>query len=276
MSANDLIDRLESLAVREKAEIAAVAARLFPDAGVRHVSIADGIAVHGGDAIGVSSLTGAGISRTLSAEEHEQLREFLDGCTEGRVEASVVAGRTDPGLLATLDSCGLRPIESECVLVMELPAVDGGGEPVPWHDAGDPVVVEQVPKAQRAAWAHLVATAFSDGGSPPPVDLRFAECITHRSGVTLFRARLGAHACGAGELWTGEGVAWLSADATLPAYRRRGIQAALQRGRIDRAVREGCGLAVTEAVPGTSSAGNALRLGFRVAYTRTIFGRDSA
>lgn len=279
----DLIATLEALAVREKRETASIAARLFPDAGVRCENIAGGVAVYGGTAIGVASMTGIGLSGPLSAEEHEQVRAFLKSCEAGRVEASVVPGRTDPGFAVTLDACGMRLLESEQVMVMELSEHDGLRTAEP-HDAraaapdarGGRVVAERVPDADRQDWAVLVATAFSDGIPPVPADLRFARCLTHRSGTELFRAHFDGEVCAAAELWMGEGVAWLAADATLPAYRRKGAQVVLQRARIEHAAREGCRLAVTEAVPGTSSASNAQRLGFDVAYTRLILGRESA
>lgn len=278
MRDRDLVARLESLAVREKRDVCAIAARLYTDSGASCHAIGDGIAVRGGAAIGVSSISGLGLSGAVSAKEHESVRSFLATCGPGRAEVSVVVG-SDPQLAVTLHACGLRLIETEDVMVLPLPDPASEADDQVLHDDADRVAhdalrIEQVAKADRSHWARLVATAFSDGAEPPGIDVRFAECLSHREGVVLFRAVADGEPCGAAELWVGQGVGWLSADGTLPRYRRRGVQAALQRARIDHAVAAGCRLAVTEAVPRTSSAGNALGRGFRVAYTRMIFGRD--
>jgi hypothetical protein len=59
--------------------------------------------------------------------------------------------------------------------------------------------------------------------------------------------------------------------ATLPRFRRRGIQGAMVALRLARAARAGCDLASVGASPGGDSHRNLERLGFRVAYTRTVF-----
>jgi len=73
---------------------------------------------------------------------------------------------------------------------------------------------------------------------------------------------------GTGELHIADGVGWLSADTTLPAFRQRGVQASLQCVRLQMARDVGCELAVTESVPGSPSQRNMERNGFAVVYTR--------
>jgi GNAT superfamily N-acetyltransferase len=70
------------------------------------------------------------------------------------------------------------------------------------------------------------------------------------------------------------GVALLAGAATLPAYRRRGVHAALHQTRLALARRSGCDLAVQGAEPGSTSQRNAERRGLRVAFTRAILVRD--
>ena len=84
----------------------------------------------------------------------------------------------------------------------------------------------------------------------------------------LLLARLDGEPAGTGELVIEDRVGWLSADTTLPPYRRRGVQRALQIERLQRAAEAGCEFAVTEARPGSDSQRNMERLGFRIAYTR--------
>ncbi len=67
---------------------------------------------------------------------------------------------------------------------------------------------------------------------------------------------------------TREGVAFLNGTGTAPVYRGHGIQRALVQTRLTLAQASGCGLAAVTAVPGSQSAHNLERLGFRLAYTR--------
>jgi GNAT superfamily N-acetyltransferase len=65
-------------------------------------------------------------------------------------------------------------------------------------------------------------------------------------------------------------VATLFGLSTLPAFRRRGVQAALIAARLERARAAGISLATIGSEPGISTERNAMRLGFRVAYTKVV------
>jgi GNAT superfamily N-acetyltransferase len=65
-----------------------------------------------------------------------------------------------------------------------------------------------------------------------------------------------------------EGVALFGGSATVPEFRRRGLQAALLEKRMEYALEQGCDLAMMVAEAGSNSQRNAERKGFRVAYTR--------
>ncbi len=70
-----------------------------------------------------------------------------------------------------------------------------------------------------------------------------------------------------------DGVAMLGGMSTLPAERRRGVQAALLRHRLAEAARLGCELAVTTAARGGPSARNLQRHGFVPTVTIERFAR---
>ena len=67
-----------------------------------------------------------------------------------------------------------------------------------------------------------------------------------------------------------DGVAQLCGAATLPAFRRRGIQSLLFRWRLAIARAAGCDLAVVTTQPGSKSQANAIGQGFSLLYTRAI------
>ncbi|HEX6654762.1 MAG TPA: GNAT family N-acetyltransferase, partial [Candidatus Limnocylindria bacterium] len=67
-----------------------------------------------------------------------------------------------------------------------------------------------------------------------------------------------------------EGVAQLTGAATVPAHRRRGVQAALLAARLADAAAAGCDVAVIITQPGSKSQQNAQRQGFDLLYTRAV------
>jgi ribosomal protein S18 acetylase RimI-like enzyme len=75
---------------------------------------------------------------------------------------------------------------------------------------------------------------------------------------------------GAANAYVIDGVLGIAGTATLPAFRRRGIQQAV----VAEALRLGAGraeLAMATTEPGSISQRNFERLGFQVIYTRAIF-----
>lgn len=92
-------------------------------------------------------------------------------------------------------------------------------------------------------------------------------------GVRHYLARVDGQAAGGGALRLSEGIAQLCGAATLPAFRRRGVQTALLEARLRDASFEGCEVAVVTTQPGSKSQENAQRRGFVLLYTRAILVR---
>jgi GNAT superfamily N-acetyltransferase len=69
-------------------------------------------------------------------------------------------------------------------------------------------------------------------------------------------------------------MAVLGGASTLPEFRRRGVQTALQHARLTFAAGAGCDLATTITQPGSASQRNAERRGFHVIYTRVKFLKE--
>jgi GNAT superfamily N-acetyltransferase len=114
--------------------------------------------------------------------------------------------------------------------------------------------------------------AGGDWAEPDGVSFMTVRC-TLKEGARLFVAWVGNEPAAAGALEVHEGVAALMAAATLPAYRGRGIHAALLHARLATAVAEGCDLAMVHTSPGTPSQKNVLRAGFGLMYTApTVVG----
>ena len=69
------------------------------------------------------------------------------------------------------------------------------------------------------------------------------------------------------------GVAILGGMSTVPAERRRGVQAALLRHRMNRAAEQGCNLAATTTARGSASERNLRRHGFTPRITIATYAR---
>lgn len=89
-------------------------------------------------------------------------------------------------------------------------------------------------------------------------------------------ARWQGQVCAVGRVRITEGLAWLNGGATAPGFRGRGIQQALLQQRLAWAKAEGAEFAAVMAAPGSPSARNIERQGFRLAYSRLLLEKPLA
>jgi GNAT superfamily N-acetyltransferase len=99
--------------------------------------------------------------------------------------------------------------------------------------------------------------------------LNFGAVTAAREHTVCFLAEIDSQPAAAGALCLHQGVALFAGAATLPDFRRRGLQSALLGERMRYAHNHNCDLAMMAALPGSDSQRNAQRRGFHIAYTRT-------
>ena len=102
---------------------------------------------------------------------------------------------------------------------------------------------------------------------------RAVRDLATTSGFAGSLARVGGAPAGAGSLRLHDGVAQLCGAATLPAFRRRGVQASLLSARLATAAAAGSDLAVVTVQPGSTSQANVQRQGFGLLYARAVLSR---
>jgi GNAT superfamily N-acetyltransferase len=135
-------------------------------------------------------------------------------------------------------------------------------------------------------WLDLVVTGFehpdatgAGSGVPAPPREALVQVMQDMAGVAGFHrhvARVDGEPAGGASMRLDEaGLAQLAGAATLPGYRRRGVQRALLAARLAVASRAGCDLAVITTQPGTQSQANAERQGFQLLYARAVLGKDA-
>lgn len=191
-------------------------------------------------------------------------RAFAARGSATQVELSNLA---DPEVTALLSGRGYRLEEFENVLGRPV-----GDEPAPVSD----VQVRRVD--DLTAWVNVVVEGFAhpDGEGPVnheqfPADIiERAERDMEKAGATAYVALCDGVVAGGAMMRVAGSIAQLAGAATAPAYRRRGVQAALLATRLHEAAGAGCEIAVVTTAPGSKSQHNVQRRGFQLLYTRAI------
>ncbi|MGF9759396.1 hypothetical protein AAII07_29790 [Microvirga sp. 0TCS3.31] len=123
--------------------------------------------------------------------------------------------------------------------------------------------------------AALFGSVVQAGFDAPPAFTPWFSGLVGRPKWRIYLAYDGKDPVASGAIFIDRGWAWMGIDATLPAYRRQGAQAALVSRRISDGLAAGVdGFTAETDRPGVgheasqSSYRNFLRAGFRVAYTR--------
>lgn len=252
--------RLEALAAQHVSALlrSPVASKLFPKCST--FEVAGGLAVFVEPGSPLNRVVGAAVTTPLAEKDVAAVETFYAQRGQ-RAAISLVRDVCDADL-SVLRSLGWAEGGAESVMVRPLAPKD-------CFAVSDAVEVrEAVTPQERDSWALVAATAFSAPLAPLDSQLRLGAAVASCESSRLFLGYVEGHPVGTGELNTSDGVAWLSADATLPHFRCRGVQSALQAVRLAEGVSAGCELAVSEAEPGSGSQRNMERLGFRVAYER--------
>jgi hypothetical protein len=123
--------------------------------------------------------------------------------------------------------------------------------------------------------AAFFGTVVQAGFDAPPAFASWFSGLVGRPKWRIYLAYDGTDPVASGAMFIDRGWAWMGIDATLPAYRRRGAQAALLSRRISDGLAAGvAGFTGETDRPGVgheasqSSYRNFLRAGFHAAYTR--------
>ena len=127
---------------------------------------------------------------------------------------------------------------------------------------------------EAATWREVLAAGFD---VTDPTARAVSDEMAHADRAVTsgqqFLALIDGRAAGCGSVVMADGVAWLGAGATLPEFRRRGVQAAMVRHRVAYAEAASCDLAAATAVPDGASARNLSRLGFALVQHQLVLER---
>ena len=265
-----LATRIDHAEMRLSMSIAQTIEARTPAARVLVSPIAGGHAVFAGAGSPANKAIGVGFGATIDEPSLDAIeREWRDRGEPLRFELATLA---DPTLPPLLTARGYRLTGFENVSGRAVGAGDGVAE-VPTG-----TTVEDVPADDYREWMDVALDAFCapDGSAPNeeqyPRELLEAVMadFVATPGFTRYLLRVDGVPAGEATMRIDDGIAQLCGAATLPAFRRRGIQSLLFRWRLAMARAAGCDLAVVTTQPGSKSQANAIRQGFSLLYTRAI------
>ncbi len=259
----DLARRLE-MAETILPECVAALRQYAPADPIADESIAGGLAFFGGLNYPANQIVGMGLYGEVSAEDVDRMEAFFR--SRGVPAAVVVSPLADMSLLNLMGARGYRIAEFNSVLIRRIRPEEPFAPP-----AG--VSIERVTPETSRAWMRAIAAGFSEYG---PVAEEVFGGFAVLPGTLAFLARLDGEVVGGcgGRIISEARIASLFGTATLPAFRRRGIQSALIARRLHEAALAGCEYAVVSTLPGSISQRNMERRGFRVAYTKVVMMRE--
>jgi GNAT superfamily N-acetyltransferase len=229
-----------------------------------------GAAVFAGPDSPINKWIGAGFDGPVNESQVAEVEAaFAKQGARLQAEVSTLA---DPGFHAMLASRGY--VASGFENVLGYPVASSVGPAI----AG--VQVELAQPSELSFFADVLVEAFASpdmggvGGDalPPKEEIRRWVLVTLEiQGFRGYLARIGNAIAGAGSLRIDSGVAQFSGAGTLPQFRRRGVQTALLRARLQAASREDCDVGVIVTQPGSKSQQNSQREGFALLYARQLW-----
>lgn len=259
-----LIDRgLVSRLEQNAANLAVATAAVHPSG--RSVSLSDGVLV----LLGPGRYVNRAIGTTLDGLDDADLDAIERASIAAGVAPAVEVCSWAPAeLLTRLAGRGYRPSWFRDVFV-RTPGV------VATEMAGiaiRPVVGDE----DMARWLRVLADGNEfDSADGRAVSDEFALAAHRLSGAIDLLAEIDGTPAGCGSLVHAEGIEWLGGAATVPAFRRRGVQSALLAQRLTIATRADLELVSATALPDSTSARNLRRCGFTLAYTQVVMAQET-
>jgi hypothetical protein len=250
--------------------------------GVQSLEVAGGRALYGRPGSPLNKVLGLGLEGPVSDAELDRIEAFYARHNSPvQIELCPIA---PPDLAPRLASRGyvVQSFENEVARVLE-DWLDGpaafdsapvdfaqgrqAGEAGPHPDVS---VTRTADAGDEETWVRVTAEGFEASEEMTAVMRQFA----HPS-IVRYLARVGGEPAGGGAAFLNGGVLGIFGTATIPRFRRRGVQTAITWRSLTDARGE-ADLAIATVAPGSTSQRTFERLGFQVLYTRVILVRPAA
>jgi GNAT superfamily N-acetyltransferase len=267
----ELARRIELAEAQAAVEGAETLGRLRPGSCAAVERIAGGFAVYCGANSPITQAVGIGLLGAVSEGEFDRLEQFYGSREEPvRVETCPLA---DPTFIEQFGKREYRVTEFANVMALPL---DGSNGAKSWPGPPESMTIEKIGVDQIDLWTLTVSQGFAEHFPVTQEMLEVMKMFALGPSAECYLARLDGKVAGGATLTIRNGVGGLFGASTLPDFRGRGVQTALLHTRLARAAEAGCDLAVSLALPGSTSERNIVRRGFSVLYTRVKFEREFA
>ncbi len=258
-----LIRRVLGAWAEAAAAVAHELARHEPVWGSSTAGVAGGTLVVSGAGLYVNRVLAAGIDTPLTDADIGFVIERSSAAGLG-VAGFEVSDLTDPRSRDALDRHGFEHDTTRDVSMM-MRSTD-----LPLPESPFDIVIRSIGPASLGDWQEVAALGW---GHTEPAARRasdaYARAVSGIEGESLMIAHdaRDGRPLGCAALTRRSEVATLGGMSTVPEERRRGVQAALVRHRIEVALDAGCTVIVSSAASGGASRRNLERLGFRAVLT---------
>jgi GNAT superfamily N-acetyltransferase len=256
----ELAKRLERAEGFACLQFAAARKRIFPECDAEWMEYGGANVVFDGVDAPTTQTFGLGMVEPITEAVLDHVEQYF--FSRGSDVFHEVCPLAGVDAVALLCSRGYQPVEISNVMYQVLTAL------APLQN--DSIRIRVTGSEDAELWADVNARAW---GQEHPEFMDFFRTLgktAHaREESYCFLGEVDGTPAAAGSLSIHGGVALCGGAATVPEYRRRGLQGALLRERLRFAFGRGCDLAMMVAMAGSDSQRNAERKGFRVAYTRT-------
>lgn len=255
----------------ERAEIDFCAAAVGPDR-IASLEAGGGRALFSVAGSPLNKVLGLGVGAPVSDADLDAIEAFYRAHkAHVRVELCPLAQFDLPGRLSAR---GYQLQEFENELGRTLPLTDDElrsfSEALPPEPEVTLTMIDE-----DAAWVRAVAEGFAvaDGDSvaPPEAVEQFSEIMQLfvQPPINRYIIRTDGEVAGGGATFLQDRLLGIFGTATVPRFRRRGVQTAMVMHALA-GMREEADIAIATTQPGTTSQRTFERLGFQVLYTRAI------
>jgi GNAT superfamily N-acetyltransferase len=260
--------RLEAAEEVPQMEIARILQRTHPEIGADVLAIAGGHAIFAGLNSPIGRATGLGFDGPVTAAQLDEIEAFY---ARHRAPAQVdITPLTDSSLLELVKTRGYTIYELNNVMARRLAPQDRFEENVPGIEFRD------CTPADTQLWADTMLRGFFPDGAPEGWHDFVSPMAKVPHSLSMIAWADDRPVAAVGGLISPEHrMVALGGTSTLPEFRGRRIQTAAIGRRLNRALRQGCDLAVVITQGSTTSQRNAERLGFTVAYSKATVGKNT-
>lgn len=261
----DLARRLERAEAHGNVEFVEARKRAFPDRDAAWIEIAGTHAMFDGVGSPITQTFGLGVLEPITAEQLNEIEEFFR--SRGSEVFHEVCPLADPSVFELIRERDYKPVEFSNVLYRPIDRdlrLQGS--------RNEKIKVRVVEKDEVAVWAETACEGWSEFPEVTDFLKELNHVRAHSTGLS-FLAELNGQPIAAGALTIAGDIALLAGASTVPSARRQGAQNALLEERLRYAATQGCTDAMMATLPGSGSQRNSERNGFRIAYTRTKWGK---